>query len=218
MKKILQGLAVAMMIAVAAVSVYPMGTYAQSSGKATVFNTSTGQKLVINVGEVIPAGFRLMTNPVLITIINSSTGEKRVIQAGEAIPAGFVVFTPAPAPRVVTTPAATTTVTPVSTGSSLGDLIILDKLFNNNSGILGGGGIGGNDNDLGNLFMLNQLFGGGTSIFGNGIVNGTNNLGNLFLLQELFGGDSVFDGGSKDLGDLFVLDQLFGGSSNGLFR
>ncbi|MEK7097570.1 MAG: hypothetical protein AAB906_01865, partial [Patescibacteria group bacterium] len=59
---------------------------------------------------------------------------------------------------------------------------------------------------------------GGTNIFGSGIVNGTNNLGNLFILQELFGNDSVFDGGNKDLGDLFVLDQLFGGSSNGLFR
>lgn len=219
MKKILQGLAVAMMIAVAAVSVYPMGTYAQSSGKATVFNTSTGHKIVLSIGDPIPAGYRLMTNPVLVTLINSTTGERLVIQAGERIPAGFVVFTPAPAPRPVTT--TTTTVTPVaavSTRTNLGDLIILDKLFNDNDGGLLGDGLGGSDNnDLGDLFMLNQLFGNGTNIFGSGIVNGTNNLGNLFILQELFGGDSVFDNGNKDLGDLFVLDQLFGGT-NGLFR
>lgn len=221
MKKILQGLAVAMMIAVAAVSVYPMGTYAQSSGKATVFNTSTGHKIVLNIGDPIPAGYRLMTNPVLVTLINSTTGERLVIQAGERIPAGFVVFQPAPAPRPVTT--TTTVVTPVaaaSTRTNLGDLIILDRLFNDDggNGILGGNLGGDDDSDLGDLFMLNQLFGGGTNIFGAGIIGGTNNLGNLLILDELFGGDSVFDNGDKDLGDLFVLSQLFGGGINGIFR
>ncbi|MEK7098094.1 MAG: hypothetical protein AAB906_04575, partial [Patescibacteria group bacterium] len=142
MKNILKGLAMAMIMAVAAISVYPASTYAQSSGKATVFNTSTGNKLVIDVGDTIPAGYRLMTNPVLVTLINSSTGAKLVIQAGEAIPAGYVVFTPAPVKTTTTTTAAATTATTVSTGSSLGDLIILDKLFNNDGGILGSGGLG----------------------------------------------------------------------------
>jgi len=73
----------------------------------------------------------------------------------------------------------------------------------------------GNNSDLGDLFVLDQLFGNGDGVFnGNG-----NNLGDLFILNELFGdGDGgIFNGDGNDLGDLFVLDQLFG-DSNGIFN
>lgn len=95
-------------------------------------------------------------------------------------------------------------------GTNLGDLFILDKLFNN-----GDGGIlnSSNGSDLGDLFVLDRLFSGnGTNGNGTGILGG-NSLGQLFVLDRLFGdnGGGLFDkSGNNNLGDLFILDRLFG--------
>ena len=91
----------------------------------------------------------------------------------------------------------------------------------NNGNVLG-------NNTLGNLLILDQLFGGnnGGGIFGNGGVlgNGGSTLGNLFILDQLFGGNGnggIFNGGgilgngNNTLGNLFVLDALFGGNNGG---
>lgn len=75
--------------------------------------------------------------------------------------------------------------------------------------------------NLGSLFVLDRLFGGGTSVLSGG--NRTN-LGDLFILDQLFGNGSILGndgiigngmgiGTSNSLGDLFVLDRLFGGHS-----
>jgi len=111
--------------------------------------------------------------------------------------------------------------------ANLGDLFILDELFNNGGGdILNGG-----DNDLGDLFILDQLFSNNGGMFGgtNGLFGGGTNggsLGNLIILDELFGsnGDSILNGGGgilnggdNDLGDLFILDQLFSNNGGGMF-
>lgn len=83
--------------------------------------------------------------------------------------------------------------------TNLGDLFVLDQLFGRNSGILGSNTGGTN---LGNLFVLDQLFGGTSGVLGNnGILGGGGVLGN-----------------NNSLGDLFVLDQLFGRSSNGILN
>jgi hypothetical protein len=92
------------------------------------------------------------------------------------------------------------------TGTNLGNLIILDRLFSDGGGILGGGGT-----DLGDLIILDQLF-GGNGLFGNGAGTGTGtNLGNLIILERLFsdGGGILGDGGGIDLGNLIILDMLF---------
>ena len=71
-------------------------------------------------------------------------------------------------------------------GSDLGNLYILNELFDDS--VFGGG------NDLGELLVLNELFGGGGldgGLFGGGLLNGGSNLGNLFILNELFD-DSIF--------------------------
>ncbi|MBI2024221.1 hypothetical protein HYT00_02450 [Candidatus Giovannonibacteria bacterium] len=105
----------------------------------------------------------------------------------------------------------------ISSSSSLGTAAVLSEIDNRQS-----------VSSLGNLFVLDRLFGGGTSVLGGGGIFGGNrtNLGDLFILDQLFGGGSVIgDGGifgggigtSNSLGDLFVLDRLFGGSNDGIF-
>ncbi|MBI4708586.1 MAG: LysM peptidoglycan-binding domain-containing protein [Candidatus Portnoybacteria bacterium] len=100
-----------------------------------------------------------------------------------------------------------------SASTNLGDLFILDRLFDNGSGVLSGG-----DNDLGDLLVLDQLFGSDNGIFG-GMTGDSSNLGNLIILDELFNNDSIIGGNGimdsdNDLGDLIILDKLFG-TSNG---
>ncbi|OGZ27438.1 MAG: hypothetical protein A2365_03105 [Candidatus Nealsonbacteria bacterium RIFOXYB1_FULL_40_15] len=51
-----------------------------------------------------------------------------------------------------------------------------------------------------------------------GIFNGGNNLGDLFILSELFGGGDILGGGDTDLGDLFILQSLFGNGTGNLFN
>ncbi len=81
-------------------------------------------------------------------------------------------------------------------GSNLGDLFVLDRLFGGD----GGGSIlggSGDGNDLGDLIILDQLFGNGGLNGGNGLLGGTNggSLGDLIILDELFG-----NGGGDVLG------------------
>lgn len=88
----------------------------------------------------------------------------------------------------------------------LGDLFVLDRLFGNDGGIF----TGGNNTSLGDLFILDQLFNGNGG-FGGGIFNGNDSntsLGDLFIFDQLFG-----DSGDVGFGDLFVLDRLFGDDS-----
>ncbi len=147
------------------------------------------------------------------TIINPTTGEKRVINIGQSIPPGFtLLYTQTVQVPVTTTPTATKT--------SLGDLVILDQLFNGNNAL----GVGNtSSSNLGDLFMLNQLFGGGGTLFNSQTGAGSTNLGNLFVLDRLFSGNGILNNGgilgsgTNNLGGLFVLDQLFG-TSGGLFK
>lgn len=101
--------------------------------------------------------------------------------------------------------------------SNLSDLFVLGSLFNGNNGA----GILNNSNgiDLGNLFVLDQLFGTTGSSVSTGLFGaskgGTSNLGDLIILNQIFGGNAGFLGvsGGNNLGRLFVLDHLFGGTS-----
>jgi hypothetical protein len=96
--------------------------------------------------------------------------------------------------------------------SNLGDLFILSELFGDGNGMFGNG-----DRNLGDLFILNELFGDG----GDGMFNGGdgNNLGDLIILDELFGNSNgLFDSnGNRNLGDLFILNELFGDGGDGIF-
>jgi hypothetical protein len=87
---------------------------------------------------------------------------------------------------------------------SLGQLIILDRLFSSGSNIL--------DQDyttLGDLFILDQLF--GDHLIDLTITNDDARLGRLFILDLLFSpGSSILNPDQTSLGDLFILDQLFG--------
>lgn len=97
--------------------------------------------------------------------------------------------------------------------SNLGDLFILSELFDDGNGMFGNG-----DRNLGDLIILNELFGGDN---GDGIFNGGdgNNLGDLIILDELFGdSNGIFGGtGNRNLGDLFILNELFGDDGGGIF-
>ena len=86
-----------------------------------------------------------------------------------------------------------------SGSSDLGELFVLDRLF------------GGDDTDanLGDIFILDQLFNDGTSGESGGILDtGSGGLGELFIMSRLFG-----NGDNANLGDIFILDQLFGGDA-----
>ena len=86
-----------------------------------------------------------------------------------------------------------------SGSSDLGELFVLDRLF------------GGDDTNanLGDIFILDQLFNDGTSGESGGILDtGSGGLGELFIMSRLFG-----NGDNANLGDIFILDQLFGGDA-----
>jgi hypothetical protein len=119
---------------------------------------------------------------------------------GVALIMALMAFAFAPA---VSAAESSTTYVPVATsGTNLGELFVLDRLFSGGSGVLGGGGT-----NLGNLFILNQLFNGS-----GGMNIGGGSLGDLFVLDRLFSGSTnVLSGGNTSLGNLLVLDQLFRG-------
>ena len=82
---------------------------------------------------------------------------------------------------------------------TLGELFILDKIFDDDK-ILDG-----NITSLGDIYILNQLFGAD-----GGLANGRlDDIGNLLILNQLFGGESSLFGGEATLGNFFILDQLF---------
>jgi LysM repeat protein len=119
-------------------------------------------------------------------------------------------------------------------GNSLGELIVLDKMFDNGSGN-GDGTLG----DIGELIVLDSLFSGrsfnNTGVSGvtttstgllSGYTNGIagNSLGELIVLDQMFddGGDNqgTTEGNNDstlgDLGELIVLDGLFNGGIGGV--
>jgi hypothetical protein len=180
MKKHMKLIAIGMVAVMAVAVAYPV--YAAKT-LATIWNPDTGEKQVVEVNAPMPAGFELWTG-------GTASGE----EARQAILN--------PRPRVVT-PAATPA---VSTGTNLGDLIILDELFGGDNAIGGA-----QASSLGDLFVLNSLF-------GSGVVSGTsgtsgisgNSLGNLFVLDRLFASNnSIFRGNQTDLGDLLILNNIF---------
>lgn len=82
---------------------------------------------------------------------------------------------------------------------TLGELFILDKIFDDDK-ILDG-----NITSLGDIYILNQLFGAD-----GGLANGRlDDIGNLLILNQLFGSESSLFGGEATLGNFFILDQLF---------
>ena len=66
--------------------------------------------------------------------------------------------------------------------SNLGDLFVLDRLFNNDKGVLN------NNTNLGDLYVLDRLF------TNNNILGSNDNLGRLFILNRLFSGGNLFSG------------------------
>jgi len=105
----------------------------------------------------------------------------------------------APAP-VATAPVEAPIAPDYLTG--LGDLFILDRLFQINSDGTPGSAAW---TSLGDVFILDQLFGGG---FLNSA--GSLGLGDLFVLDRLFRpSSSLLNPSITTLGDLFILDQLF---------
>jgi len=87
---------------------------------------------------------------------------------------------------------------------SLGDLFLLDKLFDSHSSILEQEGT-----TLGDLIILDQLFNTDNSLFQNGKKL---NLGELVVLDRLCNSSPILKKDMIGLGDLFILDQLFNGS------
>ena len=99
------------------------------------------------------------------------------------------------------------------TTNNLGDLFIIGGLFKNDtSGILNTGS--GSGLDLGNLIILDQLFGNGNSR-----ATGRANLGNLLILNQLFNNTGLFGAntGTNNLSRLFILDRLFSNNGGGIF-
>ncbi|OGF26290.1 hypothetical protein A2303_03780 [Candidatus Falkowbacteria bacterium RIFOXYB2_FULL_47_14] len=83
---------------------------------------------------------------------------------------------------------------------NLGDLFVLDKLFDGHSLLEPG------RTSLGDLIILDQIMNNGRLFEDNGPLGP----GDLFVLDRLFRKDSKIlnaDGGA--LGDIFILDQLF---------
>jgi len=83
---------------------------------------------------------------------------------------------------------------------NLGDLFVLDKLFDGHSLLESG------RTSLGDLIILDQTMNNGRLFEDSGPLS----LGDLFVLDRLFRKDSKIlnpDGGA--LGDIFILDQLF---------
>lgn len=81
--------------------------------------------------------------------------------------------------------------------STLGNLLILDSIFGGNNVLGGSNGVLGSGSDsLGNLFILNDLFGGSTGSSGSLLGTGTTN-GSLSNLLIL---NSIFGNGSGVLG------------------
>lgn len=112
--------------------------------------------------------------------------------------------------------------------TNLGDLAVLEVLFsqNDSTGILNNGeGI-----DLGNVLVLDQLFGTSRPVNGRARANNRASLGDLIILNQLFNRNNLFNVGSSavvtgttagtgtaattgrvnTLGQLFILDRLFG--------
>jgi hypothetical protein len=93
-------------------------------------------------------------------------------------------------------------------GTSLGQLIVLDKIFDNNGKSTFG--------DLGELIVLDRIFGGGgfiggTTRTGSGGILGGSSLGQLIVLDKVFDDGNGKKSTLSNIGELIVLDRLFSG-------
>lgn len=97
--------------------------------------------------------------------------------------------------------------------SNLGELLVLDSLFDGGTGAAqgeNGSGTRLGTSRLGELIVLTEIFEGDGSSLGSS--NGTSNLGELLVLDNLFGGDGAGQGdglASSRLGELIVLTGIF---------
>lgn len=89
---------------------------------------------------------------------------------------------------------------------SIGDLFVLDNLFDNDHKTIGNS-VAINTTDLGDLFVLNALF---NKHEFNSPLN-QYDIGDLFVLDNLFNFNNkdLLDSGASSLKDLLILDQLF---------
>lgn len=168
--------------------------------------------------QVPPVGYEKIPGPSKIPFYSN------IIQFPNSIDLFGIRRPVASTPTTVSTP--TTSTQTDSSGldtSDIGSLFILDRLFSTNNGMAflntGGGGLtGSGGNNLGNLLLLDSIFGGSSSglkgvLNGNG-VTGDSGLGQLFILDRLFGNDNsgILGGGGDNagLGNLILLDRVFG--------
>jgi len=111
---------------------------------------------------------------------------------------------------------AATIATNSSTNTDLGDLFILDQLFMGNEN---GTGLFGSDSRFGELIILTEVLGNDGLFSNNNVFNGTGtsqtDLGNLFVLDQVFNrtdstdGDSgLFGSGDSGLGKLIILSGI----------
>ena len=93
----------------------------------------------------------------------------------------------------------------LQSGLRLGDLIVLDNLFSNNSPILNQ-----SKTTLGDLLILDQLFTNQPLLAKNKTHPGLS-LGELFILDKLFreSNQPLLERDQTSLGDLFLLTRLF---------
>lgn len=91
-----------------------------------------------------------------------------------------------------------TAITTDSSATSLGNLFLLDQLFNNGNGTLSNG-----NTNLGDLFLLNNLSNNNGDLLNLNLNANNNDLGRLLVL------DGLFNNGNSNLGNLIVLNQLF---------
>ncbi len=85
-------------------------------------------------------------------------------------------------------------------GPTIGQLFILDRIFNDDDML------NRNETTLGDIYILDRLFGRDGASFDGQL----NRMGNLLILNQLFGrtGSPILDG-KATLGNLFILNQLF---------
>ncbi len=186
-----------------------------SAQTETTVTTTEGFQVVVPVGyEKIPGPSKISQYTDIIKFPGSIDlfGQPRSISQ-------------APVTRTVVQAATTQAATngTVVGGTNLNDLLLLSLLGNSGGGIFGGN----NNGNLGNILVLDAIFGGnglgGNLNLGSGSGSSldSGNLGNLFVLDALFsggnnnllGGGGILGGGSNDLGELMIYNAIFSGDN-----
>lgn len=98
------------------------------------------------------------------------------------------------------------TIKPKTDKYNIGDLFVLDNLFDNSNKIINANSTS-NTTDPGDLFVLNALF----NKYEFDSPQNQYDLGDLFVLDELFNfnNNNFLDSGFSSLKDLLILDKLF---------